>query len=185
MIINIGRQLAAGGREVGRRVAERLGLQYYDCELLSEAAKESGISAALFRNADESHDLFLCALGSRNAEIFKLQSDTIKHLAEQGDCLFIGRCADYVLRERTDCLNIFLTADKAERVARVMETQHLSERQAEDLVDKADRRRADYYNFYTGKTWGAAASYDLCFNTSRLSIDEIVEFICSASRACS
>ncbi len=185
MIINIGRQLAAGGREIGRCVAERLGLQYYDCELLSEAAKESGLSAAIFRNADEAHDVFLCALGSRNADIFKLQSDTIKHLAEKGNCLFIGRCADYVLRERTDCLNIFLTADKSERVARVMRTQDLSERQAEDFVDKADRRRADYYNFYTGKTWGAAASYDLCINTSRLSIDEIVDVICSASRACS
>ncbi len=185
MIINIGRQLAAGGREIGRLVAQRLGLHYYDCELLTEAAKESGLNPALFKRADESHDLFLCALGSPNAEIFQFQSETIRHLAEAGDCLFIGRCADYVLRERTDCLNVFLTADLSDRVKRIMDSQHLTERQAEDMIAKTDRRRADYYNFYTGKTWGAAASYDLCINTSRLSVDEIVALICSASRACS
>ncbi len=184
MIITIGRQLAAGGREIGKRVAEALNLQYYDCELLTEAAKASGINPALFRNADESHDLFLCALGSRNAELFQIQSETIQKLANEQNCLFIGRCADFVLRDNPACLNVFLTADLADRVARIMKAQNLTEKQATELINKTERKRAEYYNFYTGKTWGAASSYDLCINTSRLSIDEIVELICSASRAC-
>ncbi len=177
MIINIGRQLAAGGRAIGRRLAEELHYIYYDKELLIEAAKQSGYSAALFEHADEEHDVFLCALGSQNAELFRMQAETIKQLAEQGNCIFIGRCADYILRDRKDCLNIFLTADKADRIARVQQVEGCSARQAEDKINKKEKRRAEYYNFYTGKEWGAAAGYDLCLNTSRLSDDTIVSII--------
>ncbi len=177
MIINIGRELAAGGRSIGRKLAEELHLTYYDKELVLKAAEQSGYSAALFEHADEEHDLFLCALGSQNAELFRLQAETIQQLAEQGDCVFIGRCADYILREREDCLNIFFTANKADRIARIQHAEGLTERQAEDRIHKVEKRRADYYNFYTGKQWGAASSYDLCINTSLISEDQIVSLL--------
>ncbi len=177
MIINIGRQLAAGGRAIGKKIAQALHYTYYDKELLFEAAKQSGYSAEMFANADEEHSVFLSAFGSQNAQLFQMQAETIQTLAEQGNCVFIGRCADYVLRERTDCLNLFLTADKEERIRRIQAEEHLTVKQAEDKINKTEKRRAEYYSFYTGKRWGDATSYDLCINTSLLSDDEIVSII--------
>ncbi len=177
MIINIGRELGAGGREIGQSLAETLHLAYYDKELIIEAARQSGIHPRLFEQADEANNLFLCALGSRNAELFRIQSETIQRLAEQGNALFIGRCADYILRKRTDCINIFLTADVQDRVARLCKAQGITEKQAVDLIEKSDRCRAEYYDFYTNKRWGAARSYELCVNTSHQSTEDILQII--------
>ena len=182
MIITIGRQLAAGGRAAGRRVAERLGLRYYDKELILEAARQSGLSPDMFLRADEQLGLFTLALNTDTQKLFQLQSDPIRRLAEAGNCLFVGRAADYVLRDRHDLLSVFLTADTADRIMRIMSGQHLSEREARLLVERADRRRAGFYNFYTNRRWGDASGYDLCLNTSRLGIDRTADLIVQTAR---
>lgn len=179
MIITIGRQLASGGRQVAKALAARLDLAYYDKELLLEAARSSGFDAALFEHADETHHRFLYALGGGNPELFRIQSETVSRLASRGGCVFVGRCADYVLRERTDCLNVFLTADFADRVTRLSQRLSLSEKQAAELIEKTDRQRADYYNFYTNRQWGMADTYHLCLNTSRVGLEGAVRLIAS------
>ncbi len=181
MIITIGRQLAAGGREVGKQLAKQLNLHYYDRSLLAVAARESGIAEDLFSAADEQYNIFTMALKADNQELFQIQSEVIQHLAEKGNCLFVGRAADYVLRERHDLLSVFLTANTEDRIQRIMKGEHLSEKEAKNFIGKADRRRSDYYNFYTGKQWGCANGYDLCINTSRLSIPLTVQLIAEAA----
>ncbi len=180
MIITIGRQLAAGGRAVGKMLAERLSLRYYDSALLALAAKESGLSEEAFSAADEQYNIFTLALSSDNQRLFRIQSDVIGKVAADGDCVFVGRAADYVLRQRQDVLSVFLTADTGDRIDRLMKDRQITEKEALTLIEKADRRRADYYNFYTGKEWGRACSYHLCINTSQIPIESAVELICQA-----
>ena len=186
-IINIGRQLGSGGRSIADILARHYGVTAYDRKLIELAAKESGLSQEFFENADEkkSHGFFHSifsnravanALGSNdsylsNDALFKVQSDIIRELAEKESCIFIGRCADYILRDHPCCVNLFFTADLEDRVARMASEKGIAIEQAEELVERTDRRRADYYNYYSGKTWGAAESYDLCVNTSRLGFE--------------
>lgn len=189
MIVNIGRQLAAGGREIGKILAEKLNLEYCDREIIFAAAQQSGIAPEQFERADEIQNRLLYALGKDNhIKLFQLQSETIRDLADKHDCLFLGRCADYILRDRNDCINIFLSANEQDRIKRLLtsrvpinnhahDSQPLSETEALELIHKTDEQRAEYYNFFTNKTWGAAASYDLCINTSVLGIQQTVELI--------
>ena len=177
MIITIGRQLAAGGREVGKKLAEQLGMRYFDKELLLESARRSGIADELFLRADEHYNLFTLALSTDSQKLFQFQSDTIRQLADEGDCLFLGRAADYILRDRSDLFSVFLTADMESRIRRVMQKDGLTAEQAQAFIEKTDRRRADYYNFYTGKHWGDSNGYDLCLNTSRFGIEGTVRVI--------
>lgn len=183
-IINIGRQLGSGGRSIADILAHHYNITAYDRKLIELAAKESGLSQEFFENADEkkSHGFFHSifsnrvaanALGSNdsylsNDALFKVQSDIIRDLAERESCIFIGRCADYILREHPHCINLFFTANLEDRVARMASEKNITLAQAEELIEKTDRRRANYYNYYSGKTWGAAESYDLCINTSHL-----------------
>ena len=176
MIINIGRQLGSGGREIGEQLAQQLQIPFYDKELIRLAAEESGISMESFEQADERRfHLFgisvpFCipepyAYGLTNDALFQIQSDVIRHLAEKESCLFVGRCTDYILRERTDCINIFIAAHEEDRITRVQ--QHhpsFTHEQAFEHMERMDKRRAAYYNFYTDKPWGMAASYHLCTN---------------------
>ncbi|MBR1808781.1 MAG: cytidylate kinase-like family protein [Paludibacteraceae bacterium] len=177
MIITIGRQLAAGGRTVGQILAGQLGLKYFDKELLLESARRSGIADELFLRADEHYNLFTLALKTDTQKLFQFQSDTIRQLAEEGDCLFLGRAADYILRDRKDLFTVFLSADMQDRVATVMKKEGMTEEEAAAFIEKTDRRRSDYYNFYTGKRWGDGNCYDLCLNTSRFGIEGTVEII--------
>lgn len=177
MVINIGRQLAAGGREIGKILADNLDLMYCDREILLAAANNSGISEEQFEKADEIENRLLYAFGNNNIQLFQWQSDTIRDLAEKHNCLFLGRCADYILRDRNDCINIFLSANLEDRIKRVQERRQVTEHEAVEILKQADKRRAEYYNFFTNKTWGAAASYDLCINTSILGIDKTAELI--------
>jgi len=183
-IINIGRQLGSGGRSIADILARHYGITAYDRKLIELAARESGLSQELFENADEKkrhgffHSIFTNrsvanALGSNdsylsNDALFKVQSDIIRDLAEHESCIFIGRCADYILRDHPNCINLFFTANLEDRVARMASEKGITDEQAAELVEKTDRRRAAYYNYYSGKTWGAAESYDLCINTSHL-----------------
>ena len=192
-IINIGRQLGSGGRSIADILAHHYNITAYDRKLIELAAKESGLSQEFFETADEkkSHGFFHSifsnrvaanALGSNdsylsNDALFKVQSDIIRDLAERESCIFIGRCADYILREHPHCINLFFTANLEDRVARMASEKNITLAQAEELIEKTDRRRANYYNYYSGKTWGAAESYDLCINTSHLGFEGTAEMI--------
>ncbi|MBR1889504.1 MAG: cytidylate kinase-like family protein [Alloprevotella sp.] len=191
-IINVGRQLGAGGRQVGRLLSTEFGLTYYDHEILTIAAKESGYCEEVFRQKDERKGFVAQAIrltapfthaGSyyheslSDEELFRFQSEAIRKAAAQGNCIFIGRAADYVLRDFPRCLNIFLTADHADRVRAIMKRRDVDEKTATSILRKGDNRRAQFYNYYTAKTWGAAETYDFCLNTSRLGIEGTAQLI--------
>jgi cytidylate kinase len=192
-IISIGRQLGSGGREIGQKLAAQLGISFYDKELIRIAAKESGVKEEFFERIDEKKrfSLFRGPVDLRgtftdevfsnyylsNEALFRMQSNVMRQLAEKHSCLFVGRCADYVLKDHPRCLNVFITADIEDRIRRIAEIQKLSEKKAKDQIEKTDRSRAGYYNYFTGKSWGVAESYHLCVNSSILGIDETVTFI--------
>jgi len=196
IIINVGRQLGSGGHDIGRMLALDFGAKYYDRELLNLAAKESGFSEKFFEENDERKG-FLKGLfnvqtshfsGSSlyksnfsQESLFQFQSDAIRKAAAEGSCVFVGRCADYVLRDYPNVVNIFVTASMDYRIRQIMNKQHLDEEAARNYIEKRENQRAEYYNYYTGKKWGYAASYDLCVDSSVLGIMEteklIAEFI--------
>lgn len=192
IIINIGRQFASGGRYISKKLCEKFGCKYFDKEILDLAAKESGFSPDVFKKSDEKksfiHTLFHLhapMLSDDNfynnkfseESLFKFQCDAIQKAASQGNCLFIGRCADYVLRDEPNMVSIFLAADMKDRISRTMERYNMDEESARKTINKKDNTRASYYNYYTGKKWGAAESYDLCINTSIFGLDETAKFI--------
>lgn len=194
-IINIGRQLGSGGREIGERLATELNISYYDKELIKLASQESGLCKEFFEKADEkaSQGLIGGLFGMRfpfvtesampysnclsNDALFKIQSDVIRKLAEEKSCLFVGRCADYILRDNPRCVNVFISASLEDRIERVMNRHHITREDAEDLIEKVDKKRASYYNYYSYNTWGAAATYHLCIDSSVLGVEGTVEFI--------
>ncbi len=194
-IINLGRELGSGGRVIGKEVAQRLGIEFYDKQLIKIAAKESGISDEIFERVDEiSRRKTLSTLVSylRNpfvgnevttnniisAEaLFAIQSDVIRSLAQKGSALFVGRCADYILRDYPLSVNVFITADIEDRISRIAQLHSISESQAHEMIKQCDASRADYYNFYGNGRWGAAASYHLCVNSSLLGIEATADYI--------
>lgn len=191
-VINIGRQLGAGGISVGHILAEDYGIAYYDKEILTIAAQESGYSEHIFEKNDEKRGFFaqvmrgglpLFSSGSyyQNAisddALFRLQSDAIRKAAADHSCVFIGRLADYVLRDNPRCVNVFLTANLDDRIHALCEREDLNERDAKRAIEKRESERANFYNFYSDKRWGAAESYDLCLNTSILGLDASAKFI--------
>ena len=192
IIINIGRQYGSGGRSVAKRLAEVFDCRYFDKEILDLAAKESGFAPELFRENDEKKN-FLRSLFHMHApmisdnnfdqnnisdeSLFQFQCDAIRRAADEGNCVFIGRCADYVLRDMADATSIFITADIDDRVRRVAERLGVDDDTARKIIGKKESNRSAFYNYYTGKRWGTAESYDLCVNTSRLGIEGTVEYI--------
>ena len=194
-VINLGRQLGSGGKEIGEKLAESLHIAFYDKELINLASKESGLCKEFFEKADEkaSQTLLGGLFGTRfpfitegaypynsylsNDSLFKIQSDVIRQLAEKQSCLFVGRCADYILRDHPRCANVFISASTEARIARLTKLHNISEEKAEELIEKADKRRSSYYNYYSYKTWGAASTYHLCIDSSVLGIDETVEYV--------
>ncbi len=193
-IITIGRQLGSGGRTIGKKLAERLGIAYYDRELINLASKESGICGEFFEKADEKTSgglLKAFAMGFSmnsaifqnndylsNESLFQIQSDVIRKVAAEGSCVLVGRCADYILRDESNCLNVFVTARMEDRIKRVLEyNNELKKNEVEEFINKADKSRSAYYNYYTDKVWGAAASYDLCVNSSYYGIEATVDYI--------
>ena len=192
IIINVGRQLGSGGRIIGNRIAEDFNIKFYDKELLDLAAKESGFNKKFFERNDE-HKGFLKILFSSFAPIFgssdpyanqlsdeslfKFQSDAIRKAAEQDSCVFVGRCADYILRDYPNTVNVFITADMPDRIKRVCEMLHITEKEAEKKCIEGDEKRSEYYNYYSYKKWGAAETYHLCIDSSVLGIEATVDFI--------
>ena len=200
VIINIGRQLCAGGLEIGRILADEFHAAYYDRELLNLAAKESGFSEEFFKRSDERKGFLrsflhlpyannLGASGSNfyqsdfsQESLFKFQSDAIRKAASEGSCVFVGRCADYVLRDFPNVVNVFITAALEDRAALFMKEKGVSREEALKRIEQIEHRRASYYNYYTGKRWGAAESYHLCVDASLFGVEKTASFIASFIR---
>ena len=194
-VINIGRQLGSGGRTVGEIIARRLGVKLYDKELINLAARESGICPEFFEKADEkeSRGVISTVVGYlrapfvgddggvtnvlSNDALFKIQSDVIRAVAARESAVFVGRCADYILRDHPRTVNIFIAAGRAERIERLCRLHGIAPGEAESLMDRTDARRAAYYNYYSSGTWGMAETYDLCIDSSVLGIDGTTGFV--------
>lgn len=198
IIINVGRQLGSGGHDIGRMLSLDFSAKYYDRELLNLAAKESGLSEKFFEKNDE-HKSFLRTFlhlpgglgastdfsrqGFSQDSFFQFQSDAIRKAAMEHSCVFVGRCADYVLRDMAGVVNVFITASMEFRIQQVMAKQHFTKKEeARHFIEQGEARRAAYYNYYTGKKWGSAESYDLCIDSSVLGIMETEEFIAAFIR---
>jgi hypothetical protein len=190
-MICIGRQLGSGGHEIGRMLALDFEAKCYDKELLNLAAKESGLSEHFFEQHDE-HKSFMRSFlhlpngmqpnylrqGFSQDSLFQFQSEAITKAAEEERCVFVGRCADYVLRERKDVVSIFVTAPLEVRAERIMTRQGFeSLKEARKFIEQEENRRASYYNYYTGKRWGDSNSYDLCVNSALLGLEGTEKFI--------
>jgi hypothetical protein len=199
IIINIGRQVCAGGLEIGRLLAEEFQAKYYDRELLNLAARESGFSEEFFKNSDERRGFFRSffhlsygnapAVGNNFYQnnfsqegLFKFQSDAIIKAAQEGSCVFVGRCADYVLRDFPRVVNVFITASMEDRARLFMEQKNVGYDEAVKRIGQVESRRASYYNYYTGKRWGQADSYDLCIDSSAMGAEETAKFIAAFVR---
>lgn len=193
-IITIGRQFGSGGRELGKALADELGIQYYDKELISLAAKESGYNPEIFENVDEratnsllySLSMGIYNLGNGyapmrdmpvNDQLYLLQHKIIRELAAK-PCVIVGRCADYILRNHKNLLRIFVYAKMEDRVKNAVRIHDVPENKAESIIKKTDKTRANYYNFYSNQKWGAVENYDLCLNTSTISRDKAIKLIC-------
>lgn len=193
IILTIGRQFGSGGREIGQKLAQELGISYYDKELMVVAAEESGLCKEFFEQADErtsSGLSYAFTMGFSymgmftpytdvlsNDGLFKFQSDAIRKLASKESCILVGRCADYILRDDPACLSFFIHNKMENRIQRILENQQITVEQAKDLMIKTDKSRAAYYNYYTNKEWGVAASYNFSIDVSVLGVDETVAYI--------
>jgi len=193
-VYTIGREFGSMGQLVGEKLAERLGIKCYDKELLQQAAKESGFCEEIFENHDEkptnsflyslvmdTYSLGYASSGYAdmplNHKVFLAQFDTIKKIASEGPCVIVGRCADYALEDFDNVISIFIHADLDKRVARISRLENMTPSKAKDMIVKNDKKRASYYNYYTNKEWGAAKSYDLCIDSSKLGVEGSVKAI--------
>ena len=194
MTITIGRQYGSAGLEIGKKLAEELGVNLYDKEMLKRAAKESGLCEELFETHDEKPtnsflyslvmDTYSLGYSSSsyadmpiNHKVFLAQFDAIKKIADEGPCVMVGRCADYALEERKNVINVFIYADMDQRVRRIAQKYDLTDAKAKDIIIKTDKKRASYYNYYTNKEWGDAKGYDLCLNSGKLGVYGTVKAI--------
>lgn len=188
-VITISRQYGSGGRIVAQKLAEKLNIPFYDNELINLAAEKTGLSKECFHEAESASTgnllLSLTTLTPTidsyglplNEKIFLVQSQVIKEVAEQGSCVIVGRCADYVLAEYPNCINIFIHADLEERVQRATQLYHLDSKHPESDVLKTDKKRAGYYSYFTGHKWGKLENYDLAIDTSKMALDDIVDVL--------
>ena len=198
LAITIGRQFGSGGRDIGARVGEMLGFKVYDKELIFLAAQKHGLNPDYLRRVDEKAAnslLYTLALGSSlygtrnfgadvpiNDQLFGTQTDIIKEAAQEGSCIFIGRCADYILRDHPGRISFFIYADEETRIKRVMELHSLDRQAAADLIKKTDKRRVNYYNFYTGRKWGKFDNYHMSIDSSLLGIEGTARMIADIAK---
>lgn len=195
-VITIGRQYGSGGREIGKRLAERYQIPFYDNELITRAAKESGFAEETFERAEDKATnslLYSLAMGinvygnqdfgfsglSLDDRIFLAQSDVIRKVAQEGSCVIVGRCADYVLRERDDVFNIFVRASMDFRLERAIHEYGVEEKKAADYILKNDKRRGNYYSYHVGEKWTNLNNYDMVINSSLLGLERAVDCICA------
>ncbi len=193
-IITISRQYGSGGREVGKKLAEHFGIPFYDNEIISSAAKESGFSEIAFQRAEEKATnsfLYSIAMGmsaygnmdmgfstmSVDDQLFLAETKVIRRFAQQGACVIVGRCADYILKDTPNVINLFILANIESRIKRAIEIYGLEKPKAEENILKFDKRRSNYYSFHTGKKWGDLTNYDLCIRSDLGGIEHTVETI--------
>ena len=188
-IVTISREYGSGGREVGKKLAEALGVPFYDNELITIAAQKSGFSEGLFEGADQKptgsllYSLSMYGAGVAafdlplSDKVFLIQSDIIKEVASKSGCVIVGRCADYVLREFPNTVNAFLHAELNDRVGWAIRENDVPVEKAKEAVLKIDKRRAAYYSYYTSQKWGRAENYDLSIDSSALGVDGTVEIL--------
>lgn len=192
-VITISRQFGSGGREIGKRLAELLDIPFYDKELIEMAAKESGVDEELFEDEEyrTSRGFYLFgAIGytlgspitsigelSLNDRLFLIQSETIENLASQGPCVIVGRCADYVLEDKCDTLSVFVHANMKDRVERAIHSYEVDERNIESSITKIDKRRANYYDYYTDRKWGNADNYDIVLDSSKFGVEGCAQIL--------
>lgn len=194
LVITIGRQCGSGGKRIGQKLAEAMGVKCYDKELLAVAAKNSGLCEELFETHDEkptSSFLYSLVMDTYslgyttsaymdmpiNHKIFLAQFDTIKKLADEESCVIVGRCADYALADYPNTVSVFITGNDEDRIASLEELYKVDKSKAKDIMVKTDKKRASYYNYYSSKKWADAKSYDLCINSSVTGIDGAIQII--------
>ncbi len=194
LIITIARQYGCEGRHIGEELAKKLGIKCYDNELISLAAQKSGMAHEELSEADEKATnslLYTLAMGSSfwggnaglafdmpiNDKLFVIQSNIIKELAEEGDALFIGRCADYVLKDHPHILKLFIYAPMEARIKHICELKDMAPDKAKDLIIKTDRRRANYYNYYTGQKWGKLENFDIALDSAKLGVEKTADML--------
>lgn len=193
VIFTIGRQFGAGGRAVAALIGDKLGIPVYDNSLLTEAAKEYGYSPDIFKKRDEKHHLFgLSRLFSSNAYnadnymgdnmLFQMQSQAIREIAAKGPCVIIGRCADYILRDHSKLVSVFLTAPMDVRVERIVRRLQVDAKTAEKIINRKENNRKEYYNGYTLGNWGDSSTYKMCINTSAIGMEETADLIIEFAR---
>ena len=196
--LTIARQYGSGGREIGLVAADILGVKAYGRELINLAAQKSGMSEDILHIADEKHPsslLYTLAMGSTafgipnirydipiNDKLFSVQSDIIRKTADEESAVFIGRCADYVLSENYPVFRVFIYAPIEKRIKRISERNAISESEARSLIEKTDKRRANYYNFYTGQKWGRYENYDLLIDSTIMGIEGTAQLIADAAK---
>lgn len=186
MVISIGRQHGSGGREIARLLAQELGIKCYDKEIVDEAAKHSDFSRDLINAYDEKRmSAFMLHAGGYglnenfrlNMQVVSAQFDAIREIASKGDCIFVGRCADYILRDRRDLVSVFILGDMDERLKCLERRQGLDVAAARKKIKEVDKDRSSFYKYYSDQTWGDAQNYDLCINSSRLGVEGTVKVI--------
>lgn len=193
IILNVGRQWRSGGRDIAMRLAKILDCKFYDKEIINLAARETGLDEGVFERNDENKSFMQSIIGMASPfvtdasffknnfsqeNLFRLQSEAIRKVAKESSCIFVGRCADYVLRDFDNVLNIFITADRQDRIKRVAQIEGVTdEDKAERMLEQQDAQRSEYYGYYTGKIWGHGESYDLCVNSSILGIEDTTDYI--------
>ena len=192
-IITISRQCGSGGHTIGQALAEKLNIPLYDKKILEEVSRRSGLAEDVIENEGEystSSKIFNIAMGVYNAwdsgqrdtmplreQINAYQTEFIREVAEKGGCVIVGRCAEYILRERTDCLNVFIYGNPEDRVKRVIEEHRVPDAEAEVHVKKRDKKRAAHYKYITDREWGDVKNYNLCLDSSKLGIEKCIELI--------
>ena len=181
-VITISRQFGSGGRSIGKAVAEKLGIPYYDKELVDKVAKESGFSHEFIEEIGEyasvtSSFLFNIAVSSHPMGLID-----IRDLASKGPCVIVGRCADFILKDQPDCLHIFVHSDMQHRAARVRERYGETSKPMEKRLQEKDSKRKVYYKHYTNRNWGEAENYDICLDSGKLGVDKCVEIVCDIAQ---
>ena len=186
-IITISREFGSGGRTIGKAAARKLGIPCYDAELITEMAKQSGFAEDYVREAGEYapggllNSMFTSRAGGPTNEdiLWQIQCNMVAQLAKKGSCVIVGRCGDYILRDRPDVLKVFVHADMAFRAKRIVEVYGQREESPEQRLKDKDKRRSTYYRFYTGRKWGQLDTYDLMLNSGVLGIEKCTELICT------
>lgn len=189
-IITIGRRFGSGGREIAKKLSEKLGVSYYDKELITAAAKQSGLCDSFMENFEETPTaslLYSLVLNAQNGGFYmgkpielvayEAQINAVRAAAEKGSCVIVGRCADYILREDYDVVSVFITASPDYRAKRVSEREGISIKEATAKLNRMDKARASYHNYHAETKWGASDSYELCINSEKLTADEAAELI--------